>query len=129
MYVCVQLKLFPSIFIFRNQVQMQMKNYNPNYNSYYSPPSFNSLPPPRWGSRRNSLKGYPAPPPPPMPPNMQSMSPMPSSNFYRSDGQQTNRSMQQQNMNMRNSYPPASSQNTVQELQNMMGNRGEYEVN
>ncbi|XP_005188793.2 neither inactivation nor afterpotential protein C [Musca domestica] len=88
----------------RNQVQMQMNNYNPNYNSYYNPNNYNSQPQ-RWGSRRNSLKGYPAPPPPPMPPNM-----------YQPNRQQNN---------MRNSYPPVS-QNPVQELQNMMGNRGDY---
>ncbi|CAD6997560.1 unnamed protein product [Ceratitis capitata] len=96
----------------RNQVQMNMNAYNNfhqhnnNYNSV-STQSWNN----RMGSRRNSLKGYSAPPPPPMPP---------SNMAYRNDQVQM-RSMQQNNMNQnykqRSSYIPSD---PVRELKDIV---------
>lgn len=103
--------LRPSL-LFRNQVQMNMNAYNNfhqhnnNYNSV-STQSWNN----RMGSRRNSLKGYSAPPPPPMPP---------SNMAYRNDQVQM-RSMQQNNMNQnykqRSSYIPSD---PVRELKDIV---------
>uniref|UniRef100_W8BGP4 non-specific serine/threonine protein kinase n=2 Tax=Ceratitis capitata TaxID=7213 RepID=W8BGP4_CERCA len=96
----------------RNQVQMNMNAYNNfhqhnnNYNSV-STQSWNN----RMGSRRNSLKGYSAPPPPPMPP---------SNMAYRNDQVQM-RSMQQNHMNQnykqRSSYIPSD---PVRELKDIV---------
>ncbi|XP_053960688.1 neither inactivation nor afterpotential protein C isoform X1 [Anastrepha ludens] len=87
----------------RNQVQMNMNAYN-NYSQYNN--NYNNASSQIWsnraGSRRNSLKGYSAPPPPPMPP---------AHMVYQNDQMQSRMAQQAQNhMNrMNQNYQQRSS--------------------
>lgn len=107
----MQFIFFILFLIFRNQIQMNMHQYqNPsNYNmmnqSYPQPSNYRNFT--STGSRRNSLKNYPAPPPPP-----------PMMNMMRNDASRMNQANRNQyiNYNQRPSYLP---QDPVRELQSL----------